>query len=51
MRLQHSCFPVKFTKFSKTPILKNIWERVLLYKGISSIMQFVAKNFAGYSQL
>ena len=29
-RLQHGCFPVKFTKFLRTPILKNIWERLLL---------------------
>ena len=26
-RLQQSCFPVKFLK---TPILKNIWKRLLL---------------------
>ena len=26
-RLQHSCFPVKFAKFLRTPILKNIGER------------------------
>ena len=25
-RLQHSCFPVKFAKFLRTPILKNICE-------------------------
>ena len=24
MRLQHRCFPVKFEKFLRTPILKNI---------------------------
>ena len=29
-RLQHSCFPVKFAKFLRTPILKNICERLLL---------------------
>ena len=29
-KLQHSCFPVKFAKFLKTPILKNICERLLL---------------------
>ena len=28
--LLHRCFPVKFDKFSKTPILKNICERLLL---------------------
>ena len=29
-RLQHRYFPVKFAKFLRTPILKNIWERLLL---------------------
>ena len=29
-RLQHSCFPVKFVKSLKTPILKNVCERLLL---------------------
>ena len=29
-RLQHWCFPVKFAKFLRTPILRNIWERLLL---------------------
>ena len=28
--LQHSCFPAKFAKFLKTPILTNICERPLL---------------------
>ena len=28
-RLQHKCFPVKFAKFLKTTILKNICERLL----------------------
>ena len=30
-RLQHSCFSVKFAKYLRTPILKNIWERLLLF--------------------
>ena len=30
-RLQHKCFPVNILKFLKTPILKNICERLLLY--------------------
>ena len=30
-RLQHRCFPVKFAKFLRTPILKNICERLLLF--------------------
>ena len=29
-RLQHRCFPVKFAKFLRTPILKNICKRPLL---------------------
>ena len=29
-RLQHSCFPVNIVKFLKNPILKNIYERLLL---------------------
>ena len=29
-RLQHRCFPVKFSKFLRTPILKNICEQLLL---------------------
>ena len=28
-RVQHSCFPVNITKFSRTPILKNICEELL----------------------
>ena len=29
-RLQHRCFPVKFAKFLRTPILKNICKQLLL---------------------
>ena len=29
-RLQHRCFPVNIAKFLRTPILKNICERLLL---------------------
>ena len=29
-RLQHRCFPVKFDKFLRTPILKNICGRLFL---------------------
>ena len=29
-RLQHKCFPVKFAKFLKTTILKNICEQLIL---------------------
>ena len=30
-KFQSSCFPVKFAKFLRTPISKNICERLLLY--------------------
>ena len=30
-RLQHRCFPVKFPKFLRTPILKNNCKRLLLF--------------------
>ena len=30
-RLQHRCFPVKFAKILRTPILNNICERLLLH--------------------
>ena len=41
-RLQHKCFPVKFAKLLKTPILKNICKRLLreIYK------KAALKNFA-----
>ena len=29
-RLQHRCFPAKFAKFLRTPISKDIYERLLL---------------------
>ena len=29
-RLRHKCFHLKFVKFLRTPILKNICERLLL---------------------
>ena len=32
-RLRRRCFLVKFAKFLTTPILKNIWERLLLPLG------------------
>ena len=31
-RLQHNCFPVKFGKFLRTPILKNVCERLLPFR-------------------
>ena len=30
-KLQHWCFPVKFVKFLRTPILKNVCERLFQY--------------------
>ena len=37
-RLQHRCFPLKFAKFWRTPILNNICERLLLQiNGLVSI--------------
>ena len=35
-RLQHRCFPVNIANFLKTPILKNICERLLLLTAIFS---------------
>ena len=42
-RLQHKCFPVKFAKLLRIPILRNICKQLLLevfYKKV------VLKNFA-----
>ena len=30
-KLQHRCFPVKFARFLRAPILKNIYKRLLLH--------------------
>ena len=30
-RLQHRCFPMNIAKFLRTPILKNIYKRLLLF--------------------
>ena len=46
-RLRHRCFPMNFGKFLRTPILKNICERLLLYsnhKDTISIGQLFFKN-------
>ena len=43
MRLQHRCFPVKFAKFLRTPILKNISER-LIHLILKNICEFILKN-------
>ena len=36
-RLQHRCFPMKFTKFLRTPFLKKICERLLLNEVTKSL--------------
>ena len=36
-RLRHRCFPVKFAKFLRTPILKNICERLPLALGLMEL--------------
>ena len=38
-RLQHRCFLVNFTKFVRTPILQNIWKRLLLEFFCRNIMK------------
>ena len=47
-RLQHKCFPVNIVKFLKTPILKNIYERLLLnpFKIVFPILIFPRKAFS-----
>ena len=37
-KLQHWCFPVKFTKFLRTSILKNICERLILFNSPQNTM-------------
>ena len=47
-RLQHSCFPVNIAKFLRTPILKYICERLLLYFEIqttNTVISTLAENF------
>ena len=41
--LQHRCFPVKFTKFIRPPILKNFYERLLLKKITFSVQHLFSK--------
>ena len=45
-RLQHRCFPVKFAKFLRTPILKNICGRLLLKE--MNIMNNILKALLMY---
>ena len=42
-QLQHRCFPVNITKFSRTPILKNMCQRLLL-KGPLHLAKFAIAN-------
>ena len=54
--LQHSFFPVNITKFLRTPILKNICERLLLNFHLKSFPVIIItwpkqiKSFSGYYQ-
>ena len=61
-RVQHRHFPVKFVKFVRTPILKNICERLLLssvnfeimnwtQKCRCTRMKFSSKDFSSGTQL
>ena len=42
-KLQHRCFPMKFAKFLRTTILKNICER-LLFLLHANLYKFLLKN-------
>ena len=44
-KIQHRCFPVKFAKFLRIPILKNICERLLLYLHYNSHHHFHFHHF------
>ena len=44
---KHGCFPVKFAKFSRAPILKNICERLLLDVFQKIVVQ---KKFAKFTR-
>ena len=43
-RLQHRCFAVNIAKLLRTPILKNICERLFLYFRIVKKKKFILKN-------
>ena len=47
-RLQHSCFPMKFAKFLRTRILKNISERLLL-EGQFSLLFYCENGINQYA--
>ena len=44
-KLQHSCFPAKFAKFLRIPVLKNICKRLLLYLHYNSHHHFHFHHF------
>ena len=41
-RLRYRCFPVNFAKFLKTPILMNIFERMIV--GYEAMKQYIHIN-------
>ena len=47
-RLQHKCFPVKFAKFLRAPILKNNCERLFLKQKDSylNLLKYISANRA-----
>ena len=49
-RLQYRCFPVNFATFLRTPILKNIYERLLLHLKYYTPANNTAKVVAKYSK-
>ena len=48
-RLQHRCFPMKFAKFLRIPILKNICERLLLKISNYQVFCMVALRYFMYT--
>ena len=45
-RLQHKCFPVKFPKFLRTAILRNICERLLVLSNYSFFDVLIFRAFS-----
>ena len=43
-RLQHRFFPVTFTKFLRTPILRNIWKRLPLTDQTESNQRYLCQK-------
>ena len=52
--LQHRCFPMNIAKFLRTPILRNIWEQLLLETQTyitypwSALLSLVEKSLIGW---